>query len=264
MTIISNLLKSSHKKSSLIPFITAGYPDLLSTQHALQILDKSGADVIEIGLPYSDPLADGPIIQEASSKALEKGVTLDNILELLEEINGLINTPLILFTYYNPILARGTQSFISDIASAGIKGLIIPDLPLEESDYLISLCKKVSIELILLITPTSSDERIQKILNKSQGIIYIVSSTGLTGIRNNIRSDMKNFVSNVRKKTDKALILGFGISQIRHVEQIVNWDIDGIVIGSAFVRYLSEDDLDNGLKKIEKFCSSVSDVINLR
>nr|YP_009313242.1 Tryptophan synthase alpha subunit [Dichotomaria marginata]SCW21496.1 Tryptophan synthase alpha subunit [Dichotomaria marginata] len=264
MTIISNLLKSSNKRSSLIPFITAGYPDLYTTEKALEIFDRLGVDVIELGLPYSDPLADGPIIQEASSKALKTGVTIDHILQLLEKVKSKIKTPLILFTYYNPIIARGIQSFIMEISHAGFKGLIIPDLPLEEADYIISLCKNFSIELILLLTPTSSSQRIEKIINKSQGVIYVVSSTGVTGIRENIQIEMKDFISNLRAMTDQALILGFGISQAKHVQQIMDWDIDGIVIGSAFVRCLSDSDYGNGLVRLEEFCNSIVSVIQMQ
>nr|YP_009315697.1 Tryptophan synthase alpha subunit [Trichogloeopsis pedicellata]SCW24355.1 Tryptophan synthase alpha subunit [Trichogloeopsis pedicellata] len=259
MAIVSSTLSKLQYRCGLIPFITAGTPDIESTVKALRVLDTSGADLIEIGLPYSDPLADGPVIQEASKQALRQGMNFDVLIELLENVRGTISAPLILFTYYNPILVRGTHSFLETIANVGIKGLIIPDLPLEEADYILDICSSLSIELILLITPTSSISRIENIVRKSQGLIYIVSSTGVTGMRDIINNKMENFIANIRSKTDKQLIIGFGISQTKHVEQIMKWDIDGIVIGSAFVNRLL--DINNGLSKVEDFCLSIKHVI---
>lgn len=262
MTIISQTLSSLNGRCALIPFITAGNPNLAETESALQILDKEGADVIELGLPYSDPLADGPIIQEASKKALEQGVNLDKILILLHKIKHSINAPIVFFTYYNPILARGIDRYLSDIASAGVKGLIVPDLPLEEADYIMNLCSHYGIELILLITPVSSSERIVKILDKAQGIIYVVSSTGVTGIRDEIRKDMEEFIQSIKMKTNKSIILGFGISNQEHVTQVSKWEIDGIVMGSAFVRCLLADTRIERLGRLQKFCASISQVLN--
>nr|YP_009314471.1 Tryptophan synthase alpha subunit [Liagoropsis maxima]SCW22725.1 Tryptophan synthase alpha subunit [Liagoropsis maxima] len=261
MTTISQTLNSLQNQCGLIPFITAGIPNLASTENALKLLDNSGADIIEIGLPYSDPLADGPIIQQASTKALQQGVTFDKLLHLLNNIHDKIKAPLILFTYYNPILARGIFRFLQDIADSGIKGLIIPDLPLEEADYVINVCSQLSLELILLVTPTSSVDRVNSIISKSQGLIYVVSSTGVTGLRENVKLEMKDFVRNIKSKTDKLLILGFGISQLRHVEQVARWDIDGVVIGSAFVKCLSDENHQEGLAKLEKFCCSVKETL---
>lgn len=261
MTAISQTLDSLNGRCALIPFITAGDPNLEDTEYALKILDKEGADIIELGLPYSDPLADGPIIQEASKKALQGGVTLDKILYLLEQIHATISAPLVFFTYYNPILARGMDQFLADIAKAGVKGLIVPDLPLEEADYLMNLCNKYAIELILLITPMSSPERIDKILAKSQGTIYVVSSTGVTGIRQEVKQDMEQFIKRIKNKTNKLLILGFGISTQEHVAQVSEWDINGIVMGSAFVKCLSADTQSKRLDRLQQFCSSISKVL---
>jgi tryptophan synthase alpha chain len=257
MKNISQTLISLGNQCALIPFITAGNPDLSSTKQVLKILDKEGADIIEIGVPYSDPLADGPIIQEASRKALASGVTLDKILQLVADISSDLKAPLVLFTYYNPILSRGMEKFLFDIANAGIKGLIIPDLPLEESDYIISLCSELSIELILLITPTSSNNRIASILSKSSDVIYVVSTIGVTGIRKEIHNEMGQFIKKIKSRTNKLLILGFGISTIEHVNQVSKWDINGIVIGSAFVKLLGEDNISNQFQLLKKFCSSV-------
>jgi tryptophan synthase alpha chain len=261
MKSISKALISLGNQCALIPFITAGDPDLYSTEQVLKILDKEGADIIEIGVPYSDPLADGPIIQEASRKALASGVTIDKILQLVADISSDLRAPLILFTYYNPILSRGMERFLIDIANAGIKGLIIPDLPLEESDYIISLCSELSIELILLITPTSSSNRIASILNKSSDVIYVVSTIGVTGIRKEIDSEMREFIKKIKSQTNKLLILGFGISTVEHVNQVSKWDINGIVIGSAFVKLLAENNINDQFQPLRTFCYSVKQAL---
>ena len=214
-------------------------------------------------MPYSDPLADGPIIQEASRKALACQVlTLDKILELVSEISPKLRAPLILFTYYNPILSRGMERFLLDISKAGIKGLIIPDLPLEESDYISSLCLELSIELIFFITPTSSSDRIELILSKSSDVIYVVSTLGVTGFRKEVSSELKEFIAKtLNLRRNKLLILGFGISTIEHVNIISKWDIDGIVIGSAFVQFTSEENIVSQFHSLKSFCSSVKDVL---
>jgi tryptophan synthase alpha chain len=261
MKSISQSLISLGNQCALIPFITAGNPDLYSTKQILKILDKEGADIIELGVPYSDPLADGPIIQEASKKALACGVTLDKILELVTEISPTLHAPLILFTYYNPILSRGMERFLFDIANAGIKGLIIPDLPLEESDYMFNLCLELSIELILFVTPASSNDRISSILSKSSNIIYLVSTLGVTGIRKEVHEDMEQFITKIKSKTNKLLILGFGISTLDHVNMVSKWDINGIVIGSAFVQHLSEKDINNQFYSLKNFCHSIKKVL---
>lgn len=261
MTVISKTLNALNGRRALIPFITAGNPDLIETEHVLRILDQEGADIIEVGLPYSDPLADGPIIQAASKKALDNGTNLDKIIDLLKKMIPTLKAPLVFFTYYNPILARGIDRFLNEISEVGIKGLIVPDLPLEEADYLLTLCKKYKIELILLITPTSSEERIDKIVEKSQGTIYIVSSTGVTGIRQEIKNDIKNVIDRIKKKTDKLLILGFGISTKEHVLKVSQWNIDGIVIGSAFVKCLSANTQSERLSNLRTFCASINNAL---
>lgn len=257
MKTISQTLNSLQAKCALIPFITAGDPHLSVTEQAVKILDSEGADVIEIGLPYSDPLADGPIIQEASKKALAGGVTVDQVFDLLSRVHNSIDAPIVLFTYYNPILARGINTFLEDLSLSGAKGLIVPDLPLEEADYVITVCRKYNLELILLITPVTSSQRIDKILSKAQGIIYIVSSTGVTGLRQEIKQEMKSFIQCVKEKSDQKLIIGFGISSQDHVQKVSQWNIDGIVMGSAFVKCLSDENPKEGLVRLKTFCSQI-------
>nr|YP_009396552.1 Tryptophan synthase alpha subunit [Vertebrata australis]ARW65738.1 Tryptophan synthase alpha subunit [Vertebrata australis] len=261
MNYISNVLYQNFKKSacSFIPFITAGYPSIDLTLQTLYILDKEGADLIELGIPYSDALADGPLIQEASKVAIKNGVNIDKIIEILDEIYLKINTPIIIFTYYNPILVKGIKNFIAQISQFGVKGLVIPDLPLEESDYLISICQLYQIELILFISPTSSSERISDILDKSPGCIYLVSSTGVTGMRDSIDKNIDYISSELILNSSKMLMLGFGISnpdQIKHIIQSKP-NINGIVVGSAFTKILSNYLIDSKMllmDSIRSFC----------
>jgi tryptophan synthase alpha chain len=261
MKTIAQIFTTLGTQCALIPFITAGDPDLNATKQALKILDKEGADIIELGLPYSDPLADGPIIQEASRKALSKGVTLDKILNLVASISYSMKAPLVLFTYYNPVISRGTKKFLTDVSRAGIKGLIIPDLPVEEADYVIDLCSGLSLELILLITPTSSEDRIKTILQKTSNVVYVVSTTGVTGFRDEINNEMQNFIKKIKSQTNKSIILGFGISTINQVAQISQWEINGIVIGSAFVQRVANYQIDNHLNDVKFFCTSIKKVL---
>ena len=174
MTSVSERFKSLRDagKCALIPFITAGDPDLATTARALRILDESGADLIELGVPYSDPLADGPTIQAAATRALQKGVKLDDVLAIVKDVSSDLKSPIVLFTYYNPIFYRGVESFLKQIVAAGVKGLVVPDLPLEEAETLIKPAAQMGIEVILLVAPTSPKERIEAIATQSRGFIY--------------------------------------------------------------------------------------------
>lgn len=259
MNIISQILSNKNKKNTcaLIPFLTAGYPDISTTIEALNIVDNQGADIIELGIPYADALADGPVIQKSSKIALKNGVYIDQVLYILSEVKHL-NSPLIIFTYYNPILVRGLSSFIQSISEYGAKGLVVPDLPLEEIDYVLSLCIQNNIELILFIAPTSSYDRISNILSKSLGCIYLVSSTGVTGTRNIINSNINQLSKHIKSTTNKKIMLGFGISSVEHVNIVSQWSIDGIVVGSAFINIISKD---TSLKLLSNFCRSLKNAI---
>nr|QCI09035.1 Tryptophan synthase alpha subunit [Inkyuleea mariana] len=263
MNIVSKILRGKGSSCALIPFITAGYPNIDMTLQALYTLDNQGADIIELGIPYSDALADGPIIQESSKIALQQGVYLDQVLHILNIASPTLNAPIVIFSYYNPILARGLAKFIIEISNSGAKGLIIPDLPLEETDYLIELCFRYNIELILFIAPTSSQHRISSILSKSPGCIYLVSSTGVTGMRDEINSQINDLSYTIKSKTDKLIILGFGISNPDQASKISKWNIDGIVIGSAFVKTLSNKSQVDGIKELGNFCKSIKLAINV-
>nr|QCI05785.1 Tryptophan synthase alpha subunit [Dasysiphonia japonica] len=266
MNIISQILHDKRQSSScaLIPFITAGFPNLSLTIEALYTLDNQGADLIELGIPYADALADGPLIQKSSSIALKQGVYIDQVLYILNCVSSNLNAPIIIFSYYNPILVRGIERFIYEISVAGAKGLIVPDLPLEETDELISYCLSYKIELILFIAPTSSYDRISKILSKSPGCLYLVSSTGVTGIRSDINQKLNGLSEYIKSKSDKLVMLGFGISNTQQAAEVSKWNIDGVVMGSAFINILSNNNLSDSdiMTELGSFCHSIKNSIN--
>lgn len=264
MTSVSDCFKSLHNRSqcALIPFITAGDPDLQTTAEALRVLDKSGADMIELGVPYSDPLADGPTIQAAATRALQGGVRLDDVLEMVKDVAPTIQAPLILFTYYNPILNRGIEAFLQQIASVGVRGLVVPDLPLEEAETILKPAAEFGIEVTLLIAPTSPPERIQSIAQNSQGFIYLVSVTGVTGIRTQIESRVQDLLQQIRTITDKPIGVGFGISQPEQAKQVKHWGADAVIVGSAFVKRLAQGTPEAGLSAIGEFCQSLKAAIS--
>jgi len=259
MTAISDRFEilKRNQECALIPFITAGDPDLATTASALQILDRSGADMIELGVPYSDPLADGPVIQAAATRALQKGTKLEAVLEMLQGVTPNLQAPIILFTYYNPILHRGIEKFLQQIAAAGVAGLVVPDLPLEEAGGLLKPASEIGIDLTLLVAPTSSVDRIESIARSSQGFIYLVSVTGVTGMRSQIETRVSDLLQQIRNVTDKPIGVGFGISQVEQARQVRDWGADAAIVGSAFVKRLAEGTPEAGLKAIAEFCQSL-------
>lgn len=263
MTSISQRFQTLRSRSqcALIPFITAGDPDLETTAEALRILDRNGADMIELGVPYSDPLADGPVIQAAATRALEKGVNLEQVLKLVESVSPQLQAPIILFTYYNPILNLGIELFMKQISLAGVKGLVVPDLPVDESAELLETAANFGIEVILLVAPTSSKERIAKIAQKSQGFIYLVSVTGVTGVRSQVQGRVKNLLEQMHQMTDKPIGVGFGISDSEQARQVMDWGADGVIAGSAFVKRLARDTPAEGLQAIESLCQELKEAI---
>jgi tryptophan synthase alpha chain len=247
---------------ALIPFITAGDPNLETTAKALELLDRSGADLIELGVPYSDPLADGPVIQAAATRALQRGTRLEDVLTMLKAVSPKLKSPIILFTYYNPILNCGVDAFMQAIAAAGASGLVVPDLPLEEVESVSQAADKAGIEVILLVAPTSPKARIEAIAAQSQGFIYLVSVTGVTGMRTQIQSRVQDLLTELHGTTDKPIGVGFGISQASQAKQVMEWGADAVIVGSAFVKRLSEGSPDQGLQAIETFCRSLKAAIN--
>lgn len=259
MTSVSDCFQRLRDRGecALIPFLTAGDPDLNTTAAALRQLDANGADLIELGVPYSDPLADGPVIQAAATRALSRGVRLDAVLEMVQGVQADLRSPIILFTYYNPIYHRGPEAFLKQVAQAGVRGLVVPDLPLEESAVLLQQAAEVGIEVTLLVAPTSSQERIQTIAQSSQGFIYLVSTTGVTGMRTKIEERVQDLIIELQGVTDKPIGVGFGISQPDQARQVREWGADAVIVGSAFVKRLAEGHAAQGIESIGTFCRSL-------
>nr|QUE28015.1 trpA [Sahlingia subintegra] len=247
---------------ALVPFITAGDPNLDVTEKALKILDSEGASIIELGLPYSDSLADGPIIQAAAARALTNKITFIDILERLHKISLEISTPIVIFSYYNLVLRQGVENFVKKISSSGAKGLLVPDLPLEESKELLELCSFNDIELILLVAPTSSTERIKMIAQKAQGCLYIVASNGVTGLKSNFDIEVQNLINKVKSITQKPVIVGFGVSNASQAALIKSWGVSGVVLGSAFVRQLEVYSEKEHLLNFQTFCKEIKTALN--
>lgn len=251
-----------NSECALIPFITAGDPDLETTAKALEVLANNGADAIELGVPYSDPLADGPTIQAAATRALAKGVGLEDVLTLVKQTVGKINVPIILFTYYNPIHYRGIESFLKQVKAAGVSGLVVPDLPLEEAEVLLKPAAEIGIEVTLLVAPTSSRERIEAIAAQSQGFIYLVSVTGVTGTRSVMATEVKDLLADLHSSTDKPIGVGFGISNPEQAKQVKDWGADAVIVGSAIVKRLANNPPEVGLQAVGEFCYSLKQAIS--
>ncbi|MEM1368848.1 MAG: tryptophan synthase subunit alpha [Cyanobacteria bacterium P01_H01_bin.15] len=246
---------------ALIPFVTAGDPDLETTAKVLRLLDQQGADIIELGVPYSDPLADGPTIQAAATRALQRGVGLDDVLKIVQTVSPDLRSPIVLFTYFNPIYYRGIEPFLEKIAAAGVKGLVVPDLPLEEAATLLTPAAALGIEVTLLIAPTSPKERIITIAEKSQGFIYLVSVTGVTGARAQMGDRVAELLNEIKAVTDKPVGVGFGISRPEQAQQVKDWGADAAIVGSALVKRLATGSPADGLAAAGEFCAELKSAL---
>lgn len=237
--ISSVFAKPKHK--ALIAYLTVGYPSLDSTLEIVSLLAESGCDIIELGIPFSDPLADGTTIQEASYRALLGGVTPQSCLELATQLRERVEIPLIFMTYYNPILHYGLESFCCACAEAGIDGLIVPDLPPDEGGELEAFTKKHELDLIYLLAPNTTEERIQLVAEKSSGFIYLVSLTGVTGPRETLPPGLNRFIARVRKQTNQPLCVGFGISTAEQAYKVAKL-ANGVIVGSRLIQLIRDDD----------------------
>ncbi|MDK2918901.1 MAG: tryptophan synthase alpha chain [Candidatus Petromonas sp.] len=226
------------KEKALITYVTSGDPDLATTVDLVLTMEKAGADIVELGIPYSDPLADGPVIQRGAKRALEGGADIDSIFTMVKDLRKKTDIPLVFLLYYNSIFKHGIKSFLDKCKDTGIDGLIIPDLPLEERRELNEMMKDYPIDLIPLVAPTSED-RIEKILLDGDGFIYCISSKGVTGKRDHFEVDLKNFINKVKKYTDKPLAIGFGISDGEAIKNLKSL-ADGLIVGSAIVEKIEE------------------------
>ncbi len=247
----------NNKKLALMPFIMAGDPNIAITSEILLKLQENGADLIELGIPYSDPLADGPIIQIAASRALKSGTTPRKVIKLLESLKGKLNIPIILFSYLNPLLCFGFEHFCEMASRAGVSGLIIPDLPLEEAYKFSKIVSDHSIDLILLVAPTTPLERMKQISNHTKGFIYLVSVTGVTGERNKMENRVENLIANLKEVNTNPIAVGFGISTPEHVLKVREWGADGVIIGSAFVKRISISSEIDVVGNVGEFCKDM-------
>jgi len=220
-------------QAALILYMTAGYPEMETSMKNIQKMAESGADVIEIGIPFSDPIADGTLIQYASQTALQNPINLSSIIENISKLN--VDVPLVVMSYANPLLAYGLERLFPDFSEAGVSGMIVPDLPVEEAETWMSLSQENNIELIFLAAPTSSVGRIQKIVDASRGFVYCVSLKGTTGVRQGLPDDVLDFLKRVRKITKKPLGVGFGISTPQHIILLKDY-VDGVIIGSRLIQ----------------------------
>jgi tryptophan synthase alpha chain len=246
---VSQVFEQGH--TALIPYITIGYPDIETTLRVVPELSNAGCDIIELGIPFSDPVADGPTIQQASFGALRQGITPAVCLDVVRKLRQRTNIPLIFMSYYNPLLQFELRDFCRSCAEAGLDGLIIPDMPPEEGEELEHISSEHKLDLIYLLAPTSTEERIEIVAQRTRGFIYLVSLTGVTGARNTLPPELEDFVTRVRGRTEKPLCVGFGIAspeQARRVAQVA----DGVIVGSRLIELLEQD------SPIEKACSFIT------
>jgi len=244
-------------KKALIGYVTVGYPSIEATLEIVPALVENGCDIIELGIPFSDPLADGPIIQKSSFEALQRGTTPEKCVEVARKLRGGIDVPLIFMGYYNPVLHYGIEVFCKECAEAGIDGFVIPDLPPEEGVELEKSARENGIDMIYLLAPTSDDERIDIVAEKSSGFIYLVSLTGVTGSGTELPPELENFVTRVRQKTSKPLCVGFGITTPEQASRVAGV-ADGIIVGSRIIKLIEEDP---SLDKMRAFARDLSQTL---
>lgn len=244
-------------RCALIPYITAGDPDLDRTRSIVRALGRAGADLVEIGVPFSDPIADGPVNQRAAERALRNGVTLRTCLDLAADLRTQGIPPVVLFTYYNPIHRMDPERFARAAAEAGVDGVLVTDLPPEEAEILRSALRAGGVDSIFLLSPTSSRRRIELVCRSASGFVYLISRTGVTGVREDVPEELGGLVQAVRQATGLPIAVGFGIGHPRQAATIAAY-ADGIVVGSALVRLIEEHAASPALEgRVEEFCSAL-------
>ena len=235
---MNNLQQVFAKGKAFIPFITAGDPSMEITEQLVIKMAEAGADLIELGIPFSDPVAEGPVIQEADYRALAAGTTTDKIFDMVLRIRKTCHVPIAFMTYVNPIFTYGTEKFMKNCEAAGIAAVIVPDVPFEEKDELAPYCSKYNVSLISMIAPTSNN-RIRKIASEAQGFIYCVSSMGVTGVRKEIGIEVQEMIKLVKEVKDIPCAIGFGISTPEQAKKMVEFS-DGVIVGSAIVKIVGQ------------------------
>lgn len=255
---MTEIAKAFENKKAFIPFITCGDPDLETTAKIVREAVANGADLIELGIPFSDPTAEGPVIQGANIRALKGGVTTDKVFDLVRELRKDVTIPMVFMTYANVVFSYGGDKFISTCREIGINGLILPDLPYEEKEEFLPLCRKYGVDLISLIAPTS-ENRIAMIAKEADGFIYLVSSLGVTGTRSEINTDLKSIVDVIRQNSSVPCAIGFGISTPEQAKKMA--DIaDGAIVGSAIIKIIEQYGKD-APRYVGEYVKSMKDAI---
>jgi tryptophan synthase alpha chain len=250
-------LKKQGRKA-FIPYIMAGDPSIEKTKELVLLLEDCGADIIELGVPFTDPLADGPQIQRAAERALANGVRLRHVIALVKDLRKSTSVPLILMTYYNPVFKYGEEAFMKDASEAGVDGIIVPDLPPDEAGVLRRLSKKHGIDTIFLLAPTSTPERIETVVKASRGFIYYVSITGITGARLHLDSSLRESISRIRSLTAKPVAVGFGVKMPEEA-RAVSGIADGVIVGSEIVKRINSEP--QNFSKLKEYLLSLRDAI---
>lgn len=256
-----NKIENAFKKGkAFIGFITAGDPNLETTKEIIYKMEEAGCNLVEIGIPFSDPIAEGSVIQNANIRALKNNVTTDDVFDMTKEVSSKVNIPLVYMTYLNVLFRYGYDKFMKNAAECGISGVIIPDMPYEEKGELQTIAKKYDIEIVSLIAPTS-EERIKTIASDAEGFIYEVSSLGVTGVRNEITTDLEAITKAIKNVTDIPVAIGFGINTPEQAKKYSGF-ADGIIVGSAIVKIIEQYG-ENAPDEVYKYVKSMTDAMNL-
>lgn len=256
---MSRIQEAFQNHKAFIPFVTCGDPDLETTKKVIRAMAEAGADLIELGIPFSDPTAEGPVIMDADERALKSGVTTDLIFAMTKELRETITIPFVYMTYANVVFSYGTERFMKQASEAGIDGLILPDVPYEEKEDFAGIAAQYGIDLISMIAPTSK-ERIARIANDAKGFLYIVSSLGVTGVRSAITTDIGAMVNLVREYTSIPCAVGFGISTPEQAEKMASLS-DGAIVGSAIVRLIADHGTDSA-EPVREYVKSMADAVH--
>ena len=255
---MSNIAKAFASGKAFISFITCGDPDLDTTYEIVSAAAEAGADLIELGIPFSDPTAEGPVIQEANLRALEAGTTTDKVFDLVVKLRKTVTVPMVFMTYANVVFSYGSERFISRCAEVGIDGLILPDIPYEEKGEFVDITRRYGIDLVSLIAPTSED-RISMIASEAEGFIYVVSSLGVTGVRSSITTDISSLTAKIREVSKVPCAVGFGISNPKQASDMAQY-ADGVIVGSAIMKIVGEYGKDSP-SHVAEYVKSMKDAI---
>lgn len=255
---MSRIAQAFQNGKAFIPFVTGGDPDLETTEKLLVAMQEAGADLIEIGLPFSDPIAEGIVIQEANERALAAGCTTDKLFDMVKRARQTVTVPMVFLTYINPIFTYGKEKFMKRCVECGIDGLIVPDLPYEEKGEIKDVCEKYGVDLISMIAPTSK-ERIKMIAREAKGFVYVVSSLGVTGVRSEINTNVEEMTDMIREVTDVPCAVGFGISKPEQAAKMAAIS-DGAIVGSAIVRMVAANGRDC-VPVVEKYVKNMKEAV---